>query len=45
MLSEYEMIDGVELTSEVNCTTVKEKRNCKTGKKASLQATMDDLVE
>ena len=33
------------LTSEVNCTTVKEKRNCKTGKKASLQATMDDLVE
>ena len=29
--AKHEMIDGVEFTSEVNCTTVKEKRNCKGG--------------
>ena len=30
--TKYEMIDGVEFTSEVNCTTVKEERNCKPGR-------------
>ena len=29
--TKYEMIDGAEFTSEVNCTTVKEKTNCKGG--------------
>ena len=37
--TKYEMIDGVEFTSEVNCTTVKEKRNCKPGKKDKTDST------
>ena len=42
--TKYEMIDGVEFTSEVNCTTVKEKRSCKTGKKGGQDEPTGDRV-